>query len=662
MLKKHCLRGTRGLGSFVSPSLNLRKTQNLGQFATGNPGTKLPSSQKRNIIPESLKILFYGSGKKVAPGQGGLDRIVGKRRSHEMDEESLQELHILKARLAAAPHNIDLHVKYLQILNDKKLYDTSVIHFSENIEFLSVHDKAYDCYRDARKQLANHNPRAFRGYYIRRALLIIVITMYINNPTSFWSGKKDREKTENKQPNTDLDDSSEGNLEILNRSMVRKAEESDKKFTDVVGIDDYREELEELVMQLRESVKYREAGAKLPSGILLSGPPGTGKTLLAKAIASEADAKFFYSSGSDYDEQYVGLGAKRVRELFTQARQERAAVIFIDEIDVLGGQRNSAEPGWARQTLNQLLVEMDGIGSERHSNMIVIGATNFEQSLDKALMRPGRFDKVIHLQLPDVHGRQEILDYYIKKIQSFNVDTETIARGTTGFSGADLENLVNTAIINSVNHGRNNATMEDFDWAKDRILMGSERPNFMTEPDKKATAYHEMGHTLVALFTKGAQDLYKVTILPRGHALGVTQLLPTSQYEYTVENLFAQIDVAMGGRVAEELIYGERLTSTGCSSDLKNATNLAYQAVAALGMGKDSKLVMNPDMVSTQTKDLVDKEVKDILDASYQRVKTLLTINLQLLEDISMRLYELETMNRPEVDEFVTDFKKSHTR
>lgn len=337
------------------------------------------------------------------------------------------------------------------------------------------------------------------------------------------------------------------------------------RFSDVHGCDEAKEELQELVEFLKAPEKFSTLGGKLPKGVLLVGPPGTGKTLLARAVAGESGVPFFFMSGAEFDEIYVGVGAKRVRDLFNNARNKAPAIIFIDELDAIGGKRNERDPAYVKQSLNQLLTELDGFSQE--SGVIIIAATNFPQLLDKALTRPGRFDRNVVVPLPDVRGRVEILKHHMKNVQvSTDVDETLIARGTPGFSGADLENLVNQAAVRASRNKSDKVGVLDFDWAKDRILMGAERRSaVIQEKDKIMTAYHEGGHALVALLTPSAYPVYKATIMPRGQTLGVTMSLPEmDKVNMAKKEYLAQIDVAMGGYVAEELVYGPDCVTSGC--------------------------------------------------------------------------------------------------
>lgn len=344
-------------------------------------------------------------------------------------------------------------------------------------------------------------------------------------------------------------------------------EKQTARFSDVHGCDEAKDELQELVEFLLNPERFSSLGGKLPKGILLVGPPGTGKTLLARAVAGEAGVPFFYMSGSEFDEVYVGVGAKRVRDLFTQARGKSPAIIFIDELDAIGAKRNERDAAYVKQTLNQLLTELDGFSQT--SGVIIIGATNYPQLLDKALTRPGRFDRKVVVGLPDVRGRMDILHHHMKNVQiGTDVDVGVIARGTPGFSGADLENLVNQAAIHASRDRKTKVGPLDFDWAKDKIMMGAEaRSRIIQDKDKLLTAYHEAGHALVAYFSRSATPLYKITIVPRGMALGITHFLPemdTVSRNYT--EYLSDIDVAMGGKAAEEMIFGPDNVTSGISA------------------------------------------------------------------------------------------------
>lgn len=429
------------------------------------------------------------------------------------------------------------------------------------------------------------------------------------------------------------------------------------KFDDVAGCDEARAELEEIVDFLRDPAKYEALGGKLPKGVLLTGPPGTGKTLLARATAGEAGVDFFFMSGSEFDEVYVGVGAKRIRDLFKQARARAPAIIFIDELDAIGGKRNPKDQAYAKQTLNQLLVELDGF--EQAQGIIVIGATNFPESLDKALTRPGRFDKMVTVGLPDIRGRAAILRQHMKKITaSKDVNIENIAKGTTGFSGAQLSSLINQAAVYACQQNATAVDMSHMEWAKDKILLGAEKKSMVIpEATRKATAYHEAGHAIMALYTKHTEPLYKATILPRGNALGVTFQLPEAdKYDITKAECLARLDVCMGGKAAEEVIFGKEHTTSGCGSDLRSATKMARNVVTSYGMNEKIgpvELTEDWNMWSGKVKDLADQEVIQLLKESEERSRQLLKSKDKEFRRLAEALIDYETLDRAEMDKVI---------
>ncbi|KAJ1343594.1 hypothetical protein BSLG_001863 [Batrachochytrium salamandrivorans] len=425
-------------------------------------------------------------------------------------------------------------------------------------------------------------------------------------------------------------------------------------FDDVQGVDEAKQELEEIVQFLKEPAKFMELGGKLPKGVLLYGPPGTGKTHLARAVAGEAGVPFFQMSGSEFDELYVGVGARRVRELFAAAKKRAPCIVFIDELDAVGSKRSTKDQSYMRQTLNQLLVELDGFSTSE--GVILIAATNTPDSLDKALVRPGRFDRLVPVPLPDVKGRTQILKVHMRGVQmARGIDASIIARGTPGFSGADLANIINHAAIKASKDHSKSVSMADLEWAKDKIIMGSERKSaVITEESKKLTAYHEGGHTLAALYTTGAMPLHKVTVIPRGNALGVTVQLPEADKNtHTKRELIAMLDVCMGGRVAEELIFGEDNITTGASSDLQKATSVAREMVLSYGMsdkvGLQSFSNESFEQASSQTRALVESEVKLLLESSYARTLQLLEAHKEELHFLAQALVDYETLTQEEV-------------
>ena len=443
-------------------------------------------------------------------------------------------------------------------------------------------------------------------------------------------------------------------------------------FNDVAGIDEAKEEVEEIVEFLRDPRKFRRLGGKIPKGALLIGPTGTGKTLLAKAIAGEASVPFFSISGSDFVEMFVGVGASRVRDMFEQGKKNAPCIIFIDEIDAVGRSRGAGLGGGndeREQTLNQLLVEMDGF--ETNEGVILIAATNRPDVLDPALIRPGRFDRQVVVPNPDIVGREAILKIHSKKISMGpDVKLRTIARGTPGFSGADLANLCNESALLAARKNKKVVTMEDIEEAKDKVMMGAERRSMvMTEDDKKLTAYHEGGHALVAINEKASDPIHKATIIPRGKALGVVWTLPErDKYSHTREYLEANISKAMGGRVAEELIFGHDKVTSGASSDIQMATKLAKDMVTRYGMSKElgpltygenedevflGRSITRHQHMSEETANKVDIEIKKIVDAGYQRAKKIITEKIDDLHKIAKALLLYETLSGEEIKDLI---------
>ena len=450
----------------------------------------------------------------------------------------------------------------------------------------------------------------------------------------------------------------------LGSKHVQEAEGSDVRFDDVKGVDEAKAELEEIVEYLKNPDKFTRLGGKLPRGLLLTGPPGTGKTLLAKAIAGEAGVPFFFSSGSQFEEVYVGLGAKRVRELFESAKKKSPSIIFIDEIDAVGGTRKLKDQSAMKMTLNELLVQMDGF--DENNGVIVIGATNFAEGLDEALLRPGRFDKHVSVPLPDVGGRKEILEMYAQKTKlSKDVDLSVLARGTIGFSGADLYNLMNQAALKASTDGLNSITMNVLEYAKDKIMMGAERKTAVITPKTaKITAFHEAGHALVAALTDGAQPIHKATIMPRGQALGMVMMLPEGdQTSQSYKEMLAFMDVAMGGRVAEELIFGDENITSGAMSDIANATRTARAMVTKYGFSSEVGIVYHggntgEESASGATRAKIDSEVKQMAEDSYKRAKDLLKKHSKEHHLLAQTLLEYETLTGDEVRDIIKKGKK----
>ncbi|XP_047053417.1 ATP-dependent zinc metalloprotease FTSH 9, chloroplastic/mitochondrial [Lolium rigidum] len=442
----------------------------------------------------------------------------------------------------------------------------------------------------------------------------------------------------------------------LNKDVT--PEKNVKTFKDVKGCDDAKKELEEVVEYLRNPTKFTRLGGKLPKGILLTGAPGTGKTLLAKAIAGEAGVPFFYRAGSEFEEMFVGVGARRVRSLFQAAKKKAPCIVFIDEIDAVGSTRKQWE-GHTKKTLHQLLVEMDGF--EQNEGIIVMAATNLPDILDPALTRPGRFDRHIVVPSPDVRGRQDILDLYLQdKPVATDVDVNAIARSTPGFNGADLANLVNIAAIKAAVEGADKLNASQLEFAKDRIIMGTERKSmFISDESKKLTAYHESGHAIVALNTKGAHPIHKATILPRGSALGmVTQLPSQDETSISKKQLLARLDVCMGGRVAEELIFGEENVTTGARNDLHTATELAQYMVSNCGMSDAIGPVHVRERPSADMQSRIDEEVVKLLREAYERVTRLLKKHEKQLHALANALLERETLTSDEINKIVHPYQE----
>ncbi|KAK1761285.1 mitochondrial inner membrane i-AAA protease supercomplex subunit YME1 [Echria macrotheca] len=437
-----------------------------------------------------------------------------------------------------------------------------------------------------------------------------------------------------------------------------KPENQKARFSDVQGCDEAKEEVQDIVDFLRNPDRYSSLGGKMPKGVLLVGPPGTGKTLLARAVAGEAGVPFFFVSGSEFDEIYVGVGAKRVRELFAAAKAKSPSIIFIDELDAIGGRRHSRDASYVRQTLNQLLTEMDGF--EQNSSVIIMAATNFPESLDEALTRPGRFDRHVAVSLPDVRGRIAILAHHAKKIKAAaDVNLQAIAARTSGLSGADLENIVNAAAIHASKLKAAAVTQKHLEWAKDKIIMGAEKRSMVISPkEKEMTAYHEAGHALVAYFSSSAStELYKVTILPRGNSLGHTAFLPEmDKYSMTHKDHLDMIDRAMGGKAAEEIVYGTDQVTSGVYGDLDSATKIAWQMVGQLGMSEKLgpvEYLRRYNQLSSETRAMVEAEVKKVLDDSYSRARTLLMSKRKELDLLAKALVEYETLDKPEVEKIL---------
>jgi len=450
------------------------------------------------------------------------------------------------------------------------------------------------------------------------------------------------------------------------RARILNKEQNRVTFEDVAGIDEAKEELKEIIDFLRDPKKFTKLGGRIPKGVLLVGAPGTGKTLLARAIAGEADVPFFSISGSDFVEMFVGVGASRVRDLFVQGKKNAPCLIFIDEIDAVGRHRGAGLGGGhdeREQTLNQLLVEMDGF--ESNEGVILISATNRPDVLDPALLRPGRFDRQVVVPIPDIKGREAILRVHTRKTPAAkDVKLEVLARGTPGFTGADLENMVNEAALLAARYAKSKIEMRDFEEAKDKVLMGTERKSMLiTEEEKRNTAYHEAGHALVAMLTPGTDPIHKVTIIPRGRSLGLTQQLPEDdRYNYSRDYLIKKISILLGGRVAEELVLNQQ--STGAKQDIEQSTDLARKMVCEWGMSekmgpltfgqKEEQIFLGREIsqhrdYSEKTAQEIDTEVKNIISECFERARDILKENTGLLHKVATTLLEKEVLDSHQI-------------
>ncbi len=459
------------------------------------------------------------------------------------------------------------------------------------------------------------------------------------------------------------------------RSRAKLLTQNEVKITfkDVAGCDEAKEEVTEVVDFLKDPAKFQKLGGTIPRGVLLVGPPGTGKTLLAKAVAGEAKVPFFSISGSDFVEMFVGVGASRVRDMFAQAKKSAPCIIFIDEIDAVGRHRGAGLGGGhdeREQTLNQMLVEMDGFAG--NEGVIVFAATNRPDVLDPALLRPGRFDRQVVVGLPDIQGREQILLVHMRKVPlADGVVAKTIARGTPGFSGADLANLVNEAALFAARQSKRVVDMQDFEKAKDKIMMGAERKSMvMDEKEKRLTAYHEAGHAIVGYSSVDHDPVHKVTIIPRGRALGVTMFLPEQdRYSYSKQRLESQLCSLYGGRVAEELIFGENMVTTGASNDIERATEIARNMVTKWGLSKrlgpltygesqdelflGRSMSSKPREMADETVSAIDKEIREIIEANYNKAKQILQEKNVILHAMAEALMKYETIDKEQIEDLM---------
>lgn len=432
-------------------------------------------------------------------------------------------------------------------------------------------------------------------------------------------------------------------------------ENVETSFADVKGCDEVKEELQEIILYLKDPDRFTRLGAKLPKGVMMNGPPGTGKTLLARAIAGEAGVPFLQASGSDFEEMFVGVGARRIRDLFQEARKHAPCIVFIDEIDAVGSKRSTRDNSAARMTLNQLLVELDGF--EQNNGVVVICATNLADSLDKALTRPGRLDKQVVVPIPDLKGRMEILEMYASKLKlGADVELETLSKRTAGMTGAELFNILNIAAVRSSAEDRSSIPMKYLEEALDRVVVGLQRSNPMSDHEKRLTAYHEGGHTLVSIGSPGADPVHKATIMPRGNALGITWSIPEREkFSERLFELTARLDVLMGGKAAEELIFGPKNITAGCSSDLRQATGLARRMVMNFGMDQSSNPlpiyfdVEEYSLLSNEAKKDIDRKTQHLLTSAYGRAAAYLKAHEQELHRLAEALVEHETLSAEEI-------------
>ncbi|KAJ7322224.1 hypothetical protein JRQ81_018511 [Phrynocephalus forsythii] len=542
------------------------------------------------------------------------------------------------------------------LLRDRRPVEESLEKVMKTKHIPEAHQEAFktgfaEGFYKAQEHSQRTNDALRRTRLILASILVLGIYGLFKNP--FLSGKGSFSDTVRFRAASGLD------------AAVDPVQMKNVTFEHVKGVEEAKQELQEVVEFLKNPQKFTILGGKLPKGVLLVGPPGTGKTLLARAVAGEADVPFYYASGSEFDEMFVGVGASRIRNLFREAKANAPCVIFIDELDSVGGKRvESPMHPYSRQTINQLLAEMDGF--KTNEGVIIIGATNFPEALDNALIRPGRFDMQVTVPRPDVRGRTEILKWYLDKIKyDESIDPEIIARGTVGFSGAELENLVNQAALKAAVDGKDMVTMKELEFSKDKILMGPERRSVeIDEKNKTITAYHESGHAIIAYYTKDAMPINKATIMPRGPTLGHVSLLPENdRWSETRSQLLAQMDVSMGGRVAEELIFGGDHITTGASSDFDNATKIAKLMVTKFGMSEKLGVMTYTETgkISPETQSAIEQEVRTLLKDSYERAKNILKTRAKEHKNLAEALLTYETLDAKEI-QMILEGKKLEVR
>ena len=560
--------------------------------------------------------------------------------------------------------------EFLKQVDDGKIHDVTIVgnvvsgHFMSNNRMFNVHVANYPnliTRLEAKNVQINVKPMGENDIYtaifinLLPVLFFVAVWIYLSRRMNGGAGR--------------------GPMGFgKSKAKLMDAEESNITFDDVAGIDEAKEDVTEIVEFLRDPHKFERLGGRIPKGVLLVGPPGTGKTLLAKAIAGEAEVPFFSISGSDFVEIFVGVGASRVRDLFEQAKKNAPCIVFVDEIDAVGRHRGGGFGGndEREQTLNQLLVEMDGFND--NEGIIIIAATNRSDVLDKALLRPGRFDRQIQVPNPDFIGRESILKVHAKKVPlGPDVDLKTIARGTPGFSGADLMNLVNESALLAARRSKRIITAQEFEDARDKILMGAERRTLlMTEEEKKMTAYHEAGHALVSLKMPGSEPIHKATIIPRGGALGMVQSLPErDKVSQSYEEMISMLAMAMGGRVAEELVFGANKVTSGAAGDIQQSTRLARAMVTQLGFSRKLGPIAfdgpqqesmgfpmgQPKNISENTQRMIDAEVARFVNEGYDKARQILTKNRGQLNTLAEALIEYETLSGQEIKDLLNGKK-----
>lgn len=585
------------------------------------------------VIAVVLMSVFQSFG----PGDSAGRQVDYTTFVREIGQDQIREVRFSDREITVFKRDNTRYVTYLPVLNDQKLLDDLI---NANVKVVGTPPE---------------EPSLLASIFISWFPMLLLIGVWIFFMRQMQGG------------------GGKGAMSF-GKSKARMMSEDQIKttFNDVAGCDEAKEDVKELVDYLRDPSRFQKLGGKIPTGVLMVGPPGTGKTLLAKAIAGEAKVPFFTISGSDFVEMFVGVGASRVRDMFEQAKKAAPCIIFIDEIDAVGRQRGAGVGGGhdeREQTLNQMLVEMDGF--EGHEGIIVIAATNRPDVLDPALLRPGRFDRQVVVGLPDVRGREQILKVHMRKVPlDGDVEPSLIARGTPGFSGADLANLVNEAALFAARGNKRTVSMVEFELAKDKIMMGAERKSMvMSEEQKESTAYHEAGHAIIGRLVPDHDPVYKVSIIPRGRALGVTMYLPEQdRVSHSKEYLESMISSLYGGRLAEELIYGVEKVSTGASNDIERATEIARKMVTQWGFSDKlgpllyaedegevflGRSVTKTKHMSDDTARTIDTEVRAIIDRNYERAREILTGNMDILHSMKDALMKYETIDAGQLDDLM---------